>query len=333
MRLADRENLMAILLDTGNRGVGLFIVNLGTRDSATVAIDAIIRSAILANAGGIILAHNHPSGQVNPSKQDEELLHTMERAGAPFKISILDMIVVGSIQDYSIQGKRRMSAPVFAQDVKMPVPDSWGSRCRDPNTGHWTHAEFCPVSPDDGYSPAGDELTWATGVNQMGRYEFIYKVYEADELIPSHDPFTFQPNRKFPPELQPRLRERAAPRVQVERIAANLDPGLLLEDFHSLDRGAPIIGPDKAVESGNGRVMAIARAAKLHADIYDRYKQSLIVIAPRYGQDPKRIENMKTPVLVGKGLPMWCEPHLLKREMPPLPSGVQRLRLRNLMPR
>jgi DNA repair protein RadC len=121
MRLADREYLMAILLDTGNRCVGLFIVNLGTRDSATVAIDAIIRSAILANAGGIILAHNHPSGQVNPSKQDEELLHTMERAGAPFKISILDMIVVGSIQDYSIQGKRRMSAPVFAQDVKMPV--------------------------------------------------------------------------------------------------------------------------------------------------------------------------------------------------------------------
>jgi hypothetical protein len=47
------------------------------------------------------------------------------------------------------------------------------------------------------YSPAGDELTWATGVNQMGRYEFIYKVYEADELIPSHDPFTFQPNGSF----------------------------------------------------------------------------------------------------------------------------------------
>jgi hypothetical protein len=60
---------------------------------------------------------------------------------------------------------------------------------------------------------------------------------------------------------------KAAPRVQVERIAANLDPGLLLEDFHSLDRGAPIIGQDKAVESGNGRVMAIARAARLHPDV------------------------------------------------------------------
>jgi hypothetical protein len=176
--------------------------------------------------------------------------------------------------------------------------DPWGSRCRNPVTGRWTTKENCPEIPDDAFTIEGKELTWAISPIGMRRYDFVYRVYEADELIPSHDPMTFQPNPKFPQELQPRLRERAAPRVQVERIAANLDPGLLLEDYHATDRGAPIIGPDKVVESGNGRAMAIIRASIDYPNVYSEYKQYLILIAPRYGLDPKVIQKMKAPVLV-----------------------------------
>ncbi|MEX2599273.1 MAG: hypothetical protein WD533_06420 [Dehalococcoidia bacterium] len=179
-----------------------------------------------------------------------------------------------------------------------PVPDPWGSRCRDPETGQWLPSDICPDAPDDPFTPEGSELTWAIGPNRMQRYEFLYRIVEAEDLIPSHDSFTFTPNPGFPQELQPRLRERAAPRVQVERIAADLDTRLLLEEFRSLDRGAPIIGPDMVVESGNGRVMAIIRAATDFPDSYARYREALAEIAPSYGGSSRDVEDMETPVLV-----------------------------------
>ena len=180
----------------------------------------------------------------------------------------------------------------------MQTPDPWGSRCRNPVTGRWMDKKDCPKVPIDTYTIEGNELTWAISPIGMRRYDFVYRVVEASDLVPSHDPFSFEPNPKFPQELQPRLRERAAPRIQVERIAATLDPGLLLEDYHATDRGAPIVGSDRVVESGNGRAMAVIRAAVEHPKVYGEYKDALILFAPRYALDSKTIEMMKTPILV-----------------------------------
>jgi hypothetical protein len=99
--------------------------------------------------------------------------------------------------------------------------------------------------------------TFALGINGVTRYEFEYRIVELKNLIVSHDPFTFVPNPKYPQELQPRLRERSATQLQVKSIAANLEPDALLIDYKSIDRGAPIVGDDLVVESGNGRVMAL----------------------------------------------------------------------------
>ena len=112
--------------------------------------------------------------------------------------------------------------------------------------------------------------TFAQGTTNVSRYEFDFKIVDADKLIVSHDPFTFVPNPSYPQELQPRLRERAATRLQVERIAANIDPDSLLVDYHSIDRGAPITGPDRIVESGNGRVMALLYASKTFPGEFER---------------------------------------------------------------
>ncbi len=113
----------------------------------------------------------------------------------------------------------------------------------------------------------GSGQTFAFGSLSGTRYEFRLQLVESAVLIVSNDPFTFVANPDFPRELQPRLRDRASLRLQVETLAANLNADLLLTDFHSLDRGAPIIGPDMAVESGNGRAMAILRAVQDHKDV------------------------------------------------------------------
>jgi hypothetical protein len=77
-------------------------------------------------------------------------------------------------------------------------------------------------------------------------------VVEARDLIASND-------AGYDPALQPRQRDRAASQQQVREIASRLDPERLGMSAEA-DRGAPIVGDDRMVESGNGRVMAIRAA-------------------------------------------------------------------------
>jgi hypothetical protein len=171
------------------------------------------------------------------------------------------------------------------------VLDPYGSRCRDPETGQWIPSELC------GIAPAGITTT-ALGMDGLTRYEFEFKIVSLDDLVISHDPFTFEVNPVYPEELQPRIRERAATKIQVEKIAANLEPDALVTDFHVIDRGAPIIGPDLVVEAGNGRIMGIMRAVADFPENYERYKDALKSRATDYGLRPEDIDSIDNPVLV-----------------------------------
>jgi len=71
-------------------------------------------------------------------------------------------------------------------------------------------------------------------------------------------------------DLQPRDRSRAASDAQIEDMAINLDPDRLLPSPDA-DRGAPIVGPDDVVESGNGRRMALIRAREAYPAKYAAY--------------------------------------------------------------
>ncbi|MCH8993192.1 MAG: hypothetical protein IIA44_15750 [Acidobacteria bacterium] len=142
------------------------------------------------------------------------------------------------------------------------------------------------------------DLTFAVGANSVTRYQFQFRVVDAGELTVSNDPFTFVPNPEYPEELQPRDRTRTAVRLQVEKLAANINPDALLEDFRVLDRGAPIVGPDLVVEGGNGRVMALILAATEFPQQYGEYKLRLIDRAREFGLDPADIEDLEIPVLV-----------------------------------
>lgn len=85
-----------------------------------------------------------------------------------------------------------------------------------------------------------------------------YEVVEADSLIASHGD-DLGVNPAYPAQLQPRERTRAVSQEQIAGIAAKLEPERLGPSTDAAT-GAPIVGPDNVVESGNGRVLAIKRA-------------------------------------------------------------------------
>ena len=107
-----------------------------------------------------------------------------------------------------------------------------------------------------------------------------------------------QPNKDYPPELQPRLRDRAASRTQVDNIARNLNPKVLLHDTGFIDTGAMIVGADNVVESGNGRVLALRKAVEEYPEKYRLYKVMFINQANKYGLSDDDIEAIDNPVLV-----------------------------------
>lgn len=135
--------------------------------------------------------------------------------------------------------------------------------------------------------------------NPGTQYEFQYEAVPLDSLVTSQiDPFSMADNPNFPKALQVRGRERAASRIQVTQNAQQLDPNLLLEDTSTLDRGAPIIGPDNVVESGNGRTLSMVMAAQDNPDRWSAYQAALRQQAAQVGIDPAALERMANPVLV-----------------------------------
>lgn len=96
------EVLLMISLNTKNRVTGLFEVSRGTLDASLVHPREVFKRAILNNASSIIIAHNHPSGHLNPSREDIELTRKLMDAGRILGISLLDHIIIGDDDYYSL---------------------------------------------------------------------------------------------------------------------------------------------------------------------------------------------------------------------------------------
>jgi hypothetical protein len=98
------------------------------------------------------------------------------------------------------------------------------------------------------------------------------RVVELDTLVPSNlDDFT--PNPAYPHRegVQPRDRSRESDQQWVRETASSINPELLGRSA-TADAGAPIVGPDNVVESGNGRIMALRRAAREHPEVWANYQ-------------------------------------------------------------
>lgn len=90
------EQFVSIMLDTKLKVIGAHIVTTGTLDASLVHPREAFRAAIIANASAVIFAHNHPSGDCTPSREDMSVLGQMELAGKQLGINVHDSIIVNS---------------------------------------------------------------------------------------------------------------------------------------------------------------------------------------------------------------------------------------------
>lgn len=101
--LADlaHEEFYVILVNRANRVLKVHRVSVGGINGTVVDARVIFKIALEHNATGIVLAHNHPSGQIVPSKSDREITSNLKIAGKLLEIELLDHIIVGNNAYYS----------------------------------------------------------------------------------------------------------------------------------------------------------------------------------------------------------------------------------------
>lgn len=97
----DREVFLVISLNTRNKVLGVNTVSVGSLNANLVHPREVFKSAILLNASSIILLHNHPSGETDPSKDDIERTAGLVKAGKLLGIEVADHLIVGNDKFYS----------------------------------------------------------------------------------------------------------------------------------------------------------------------------------------------------------------------------------------
>ena len=128
------------------------------------------------------------------------------------------------------------------------------------------------------------------------RIDGTYALMNADDLVSSHD-VNLRQSANYPQELQPRDRDRAASEMQVSGIVQRIDPARLGASADAAT-GAPIVGADGLVESGNARTIALKRIYQANGQKAEVYKQFLRDNAAQFGITPESVDTMAKPVLV-----------------------------------
>jgi DNA repair protein RadC len=91
----DRENFVVVLLNTKNEVIGTPLVSVGTLSASLVHPREVFKPAIRASAASVVLAHNHPSGKVEPSREDREVTRRLGESAGILGIEVLDHVIVG----------------------------------------------------------------------------------------------------------------------------------------------------------------------------------------------------------------------------------------------
>jgi DNA repair protein RadC len=96
MRILPREELRIVLLDVRNRVIRVCRISEGGLSSSVIYPRDLFREAVKANAAALILAHNHPSGDASPSREDMETTRRLIEAGEMMGIKIVDHVILAA---------------------------------------------------------------------------------------------------------------------------------------------------------------------------------------------------------------------------------------------
>jgi len=98
-----KEHFMILHLDTRNKIIKDETVSIGTLNSSLIHPREVFKSAIKESANSIILVHNHPSGDPEPSPEDKEVTEIISKAGELLNIKFLDHVIIGKDKWFSFE--------------------------------------------------------------------------------------------------------------------------------------------------------------------------------------------------------------------------------------
>lgn len=99
------EIFVLITLDTKNKITGIFEVSRGSIDSSIVHPREVLKRALLNNSANIVVAHNHPSEDPTPSREDVNITLRLKEAGNIIGINLLDHVIIGGSRYCSLKEK------------------------------------------------------------------------------------------------------------------------------------------------------------------------------------------------------------------------------------
>ena len=100
-----KEHFKLILLNTRNKIIGLSTISIGTLTTSLVHPREVFKDAIVHSAASVVLAHNHPSGDPEPSEDDLKITKKLVESGKILGIEVIDHIIIGKNNFYSFREK------------------------------------------------------------------------------------------------------------------------------------------------------------------------------------------------------------------------------------
>lgn len=151
----DRENLIAIHLDTQNRFLGKEVIAKGSLNICAVTLREIFKAACLNNTSAMILVHNHTGGKARPSEEDFQLTGKIKAFAQQINIKLHDHLIIGDSEIYSIEGKVRFIIPSKRHTIeklfsKCMKDDSCVEALRAMNKEIY-ECSLCVYDKNDGY--------------------------------------------------------------------------------------------------------------------------------------------------------------------------------------
>ncbi len=105
MRYYQKEHFNAVLLDTKGKVIAVENISIGDLNSTLVHPREVFKNAVKKSASSIILVHNHPSGDPEPSGEDIEITTRLQEAGNIIGIKVLDHIIIGDGEFKSLKSE------------------------------------------------------------------------------------------------------------------------------------------------------------------------------------------------------------------------------------
>lgn len=132
LAMADREIIVVMSLDAGLYPVAVEIAAVGGVSSCPIDVRNIFKHAIMSNAEGVMCFHNHPAGNLEPSREDFAATEIIRQAGEILGIPLLDHIIIGNGGFYSFKAKGMLGRkePGYAASGR-----------------HQEQEGYCPVGP------------------------------------------------------------------------------------------------------------------------------------------------------------------------------------------